>query len=135
MTTTAPPTIFDIFDEIVEQGLLEDQREYDVDLLKDYHQLSDAEAVGLEYLIQREFDPISAGNKHATIPSWIYKECYLETTECNFEGYTALEHVAILKYHDDLRRYWLAVKNEPGRDPKTGRSSNGGTYGSPEADA
>lgn len=134
-TPKAAPSIYEILEEIEELELIEDRREYtSQDLQRCYH-LEPQAAEDLYYLIHRVFDHSLGGTEPPNhIPSWVHKEYYLESSEGNFEGFEEHDKVVIQKWLDDMGRYWKNVKDEPDRDPTTGRTANG-TYGSERADA
>lgn len=109
-------------------GVFEDRKEYSWEDLGLAYGLPDDEAKLLHYLVQREFDD-STGEPPGHIPSWIHKEYYHESAEGNFEGFEVNEMLGILKWLDDMSRYWKVTKTDESRDPVTGRTPNT-TYGS-----
>ena len=132
---TVEQNVFSLLEDIEEQNVLEDCREYDVSLLRDMYKLNQQEAEDLYYLIQRKFDATLLMDSPGHIPSWIHKEYYHEASYLDFEGFTRHEAVVIIKWLDDMGRYWKVIRSQKDRDPITGRPlKDTTTYGSKQAD-
>lgn len=97
----------DLFDQIVQDNLLEDRREYSEGMLARMYSLSSTEAEDLYYLIQREFDP-TLKDKLEDIPAEVFKEYFLEAQHGSWDGWDE-EHIRLAfdRLLDDLRLYAL----------------------------
>lgn len=100
---TDVPRLYD--EQIVDYNVLEDRREYDVDMLKTMYSLTDDEAQDLYYLIQRNFDQGLTVDVSKE-PADRIKEYFVEAEHNDYEGWNGHDKVVMLKVVDDLRR-WL----------------------------
>lgn len=100
--------IWKVYQEIIEQNLLEDRREYGVEDLMNSYFLNTQEAEMLNRLIQDAFDPECAVELQ-NIPAEIVKEYLAETIHGGMEGFEGRE-ITVQLLINDLKRYFTAIK-------------------------
>jgi hypothetical protein len=102
-------TLQDLLDVIIDEGNLDDRREYQPEDLAKMYQLTVAESEDLHYLIQRIFDP--SVQRIEDCSSEIVKEAIVESLHSSLDGWdNEHDRTVILRFVDDLTRYAKAAK-------------------------
>lgn len=102
--------VFAIYEDLDEQGLLEDRREYALDdWAKAYPHLTEQDCRDLMYLVQRDFDPerVSPYGLEDRYDPRIVVETITEALHQDLDGWNPRQKVTIEQFLDDLA---LAVK-------------------------
>jgi hypothetical protein len=102
----------DLLHSMIDDGTIEDRREYDQQMLKTMYDLTDEESIDLEWLIMNEFDPQMplAIRTLETLHGKQMREFLIEALHGNLDGWDS-EHdrVTILRFIQDMVRFVKAT--------------------------